>query len=84
TVKTLIIAAATITALGSSFAYAATASSQAPDTYVTSQSAAMPQTSVNSADTQPTNQGVTGAYIANHSPVGTWLFQPNQNEGNNN
>jgi hypothetical protein len=83
TVKTLIIATVTITALGSAFAYAGPANSQTPDTYVTGQSGVMTQPSVTSTATQPNNQGGAGAYIANHS-VGTWLFAPNENEGSNN
>jgi hypothetical protein len=83
TMKTMILAVAAALSLGVSAAYADGGQGTLPNTYFTELPGVIAQAPVQNAPSIATarNGQAIGTYVTN-SNHGTWLFAPNQNQGN--
>jgi hypothetical protein len=81
--KTMLLAAAAALSLGVGSAYADSGDGLVPNTLFTEIPGVIAQAPVQNAPIVATAQNgqAIHAYVAN-SNSGTWLFQPNQNQGN--
>ena len=81
--KTMLLAAAAALSLGIGSAYADSGDGLVPNTLFTEIPGVIAQAPVQNAPAIATAQSgqAIHAYVAN-SNSGTWLFQPNQNQGN--
>jgi hypothetical protein len=83
TMKTMLLAAAAALSFGVSAAYADGGQGTLPNTYFTELPGVIAQAPVQNAPSIATarNGQAIGTYVTN-SNHGTWLFPPNQNQGN--
>jgi hypothetical protein len=81
--KTMLLAAAAALSLGVSAAYADGGQGTLPNTYFTELPGVIAQAPVQNAPSVATarNGQAIGTYVTSSSH-GTWLFPPNQNQGN--
>jgi hypothetical protein len=79
--KTMLLAAAAALSLGVSAAYADGGQGTPPNTYFTELPGVIAQAPAQPAVATARNGQAIGTYVTN-SNHGTWLFAPNQNQGN--